>query len=132
MRMPNFQIPKRRFRKTLNNIFFLSIIFLITLGILLLFYISSSIKKHLVLSPISLQSNTNKSVSAGNSGILKSMLQKQNIDVTDITSSSDSSTMVILKNKGEVLFSDKKDLSEQIASLQLIIRRLTIEGRQFK
>ena len=44
----------------------------------------------------------------------------------------DSSYIVIIPNNGQVKLSSKKDMNKQIASLQRILRELTIEGKSFK
>jgi hypothetical protein len=63
---------------------------------------------------------------------LEELLNKANINFTKISTQADSSLLVVLSGKEEVIFSPKKDLLHQIASLQLITKRLTIEGKRFK
>ena len=46
--------------------------------------------------------------------------------------SSDASLIVELENEGVVILSSKKDIRSQISSLQLILSRLTIEGKKLK
>lgn len=40
-----------------------------------------------------------------------------------------SAFIILLKNKGEIILSLEKNLEEQVASLQLILTRFTIEGK---
>ncbi|MDE2025953.1 MAG: hypothetical protein KGJ07_05645, partial [Patescibacteria group bacterium] len=47
-----------------------------------------------------------------------------------VTIASDSALLVTLDSGEQIIFSQKKDLSEQITSLQLIKRELTIEGKR--
>lgn len=44
----------------------------------------------------------------------------------------DNSYIIVLANDAEALFSSKKDAEVQVSSLQLVINRLTIEGKSFK
>ncbi len=130
-------ISKRKTRQKLNKIFSIIILFFVTLGALFTFYVFfvfSTHKKSQLVNPVSFTKTApNQPLTIVNStGELKSLLESQNISVKEVISASDSSTLVILDDGGEVLFTQKKKLQEQIASLQLIITRLTIEGRQFK
>lgn len=59
------------------------------------------------------------------------LLEKENLQVENVVTATDSAYLVTLKNGSQVLFSSKKDLAEQTASLQLIYTRLTIEGKKF-
>lgn len=59
-------------------------------------------------------------------------LEKQNISFGKVLSNSDGSLSVKLKNESEIIFSSKKDVKSQITSLQLMLSRLTIEGKKLK
>lgn len=59
-------------------------------------------------------------------------LSKANIPFASISVASDSSFLIVLKDGSEVNLSDKKNIQKQISSLQLILSRLTIEGKRFK
>ena len=59
-------------------------------------------------------------------------LEKQNISFGKVSSNSDGSLSVKLKNESEIIFSSKKDVKSQITSLQLMLSRLTIEGKKLK
>jgi hypothetical protein len=63
---------------------------------------------------------------------IEKALSKTNIKFVKTTRQNDLSILVNLSDKEEVIFSSKKDLQSQIASLQLIVKRLTIEGKRFK
>lgn len=63
---------------------------------------------------------------------LENTLEKQKIAFFSVNLNSDSSFTVVLKEGGEVIFSSKKDLDNQLSSLQLILSRLTIEGKKLK
>lgn len=127
-------VSKRKTRQKLNKILSIIILFFVTLGALFTLYIFFSFKKRPLVSPVSFAKAVPSQplTIVNNTNELKTLLESQNISVKETVSASDSSTLVILDNGGEVLFTQKKKLQEQIASLQLIIARLTIEGRQFK
>jgi len=63
---------------------------------------------------------------------LELILKNKNIQYQKILSGNDLSFFVTLKDGGLVIFSLKKGLSEQMSSLQLILSRLTIEGKRLK
>lgn len=58
------------------------------------------------------------------------LLHKHAISYASINSYGDGSLVVKLKNDEEVLLSSKKSLAVQVSSLQLILSRLTIEGKR--
>lgn len=61
---------------------------------------------------------------------IKEELRKQDIEATNVDVQND--TYVISLDGGKtVTLSSKKDVSSQISSLQFILSRLTMEGRQF-
>jgi|SRR3989344_115366 len=62
---------------------------------------------------------------------LESLLKKENVPFSSITSSSDFYT-IVLSGGGQVIISSKKELAVQISSLQLMLSRLTIEGKRIK
>ena len=60
------------------------------------------------------------------------MLSDSNIDIARSVIGQEESIEVELKDGGKVIFSSKKDLKKQITSLQLVLSRLTIEGKKLK
>lgn len=62
---------------------------------------------------------------------LEVLLKKANVPFSSITSSSDF-YIIELSGGGQVIISSKKDLAVQISSLQLMLSRLTIEGKRIK
>lgn len=62
---------------------------------------------------------------------IKTELQKKAIEYTGIYKYRDS-YLIILKDNKEVLVAENKSITQQIASLQFILNRLTMEGRKFK
>ncbi len=59
-------------------------------------------------------------------------LQNHKVDYTNVTVEDNGTATIILKNKAKVIVSTQKDIESQIASLQLTIANLTIEGKQFQ
>lgn len=64
-------------------------------------------------------------------GQLERALAKKGVDFESIVISSDSGYIVQLKTGEEVLMSKTRSLDEQISSLQVILPRLTMEGKRF-
>ncbi len=100
--------------------------------ILEIVYITRVLQKPKFISPIA---NTYKNVLAvitNNSpkNQLIDLLHKNTIPYTSISSYGDGSLLVKLENGEEVLLSSKKSLETQVSSLQLILSRLTIEGKR--
>lgn len=62
---------------------------------------------------------------------IKILAKQKNIPVISITPFSDTSYKLVLLGEEEVYISSQKSLDEQISSLQLILSRLTIEGKHF-
>ena len=105
-------------------------IFLIVLGTGVLFgvvYFSISkfiLSKDQYVSPLAKKLTTQ--------GNLEQQLSKFNIPYDEIKIASDSSYLIVLKDGGKVNLSNTKNIQSQISSLQLILSRLTIEGKRFK
>ncbi|MCL4417642.1 MAG: hypothetical protein M1365_13270, partial [Actinobacteria bacterium] len=62
---------------------------------------------------------------------LERELNKKDISYKKIKET-ESTIIIQIKDNGKVYFSTKKDLNMQISSLQLILSKLTIEGKRFK
>ena len=62
---------------------------------------------------------------------VRSILQKRAISFTSISQLDTDAVLVVLQHEEQVLLSTKKPLDEQLSSLQLILSRLTIEGKRF-
>lgn len=62
---------------------------------------------------------------------VEKILKKNNILFSRI-SLSENFYLVMIQNNGQVRLSQNKDIDKQIASLQRIMRELTIEGKTFK
>jgi len=64
--------------------------------------------------------------------VVEELFSKDKIGLANITSSSDGSFVANLASGEEVILSSKKDIGSQLSSLQLILSRLTIEGKKLK
>lgn len=100
--------------------------------VLEIIYLANVLQKPKFISPIA---NTYKNVLAAitnNSpkNQLIELLHKNSIQYTSISSYGDGSMLIKLENGEEVLLSSKKLLETQVSSLQLILSRLTIEGKR--
>lgn len=104
------------------------LVFLVLISLVLsavaFYYTTNAIlsKKQNYISPLS----TTKT------GNIEGLLYEKNIPFSQVRDASESSKIIVLKDGGEVLVSSKKDMDSQISSLQLILSRLTIEGKKFK
>jgi|SRR3989344_6261348 len=121
---------KRTNRKIIGTMSFLAF-FLIGL-----FVVSQNVlPKKTVISPIpqvvlsnssSISPNTNESLD-----ILSFSLKKNNISFITVSVYDKESFLVKLSSGEEIIFSAEKNLDLQTSSLQLILSRLTIEGKRF-
>ncbi|KKR76623.1 MAG: hypothetical protein UU21_C0006G0014 [Candidatus Levybacteria bacterium GW2011_GWA2_40_8] len=111
---------QNRRKRILVFIFFLGYVslFLLLTGFV---WVGKLFPKTSLISPVSTQSQ--KSLGA--------ILDKKNISYESVEKL-DGYYLVKIIDGGEVLISDKKDLTEQASSLQLIVSRLKIEGKKFK
>lgn len=64
--------------------------------------------------------------------VITQSLQNHKIDFLGVKAEKDGTATIILKNNAKVIVSTQKDIESQIASLQLTIANLTIEGKQFQ
>jgi len=81
------------------------------------------------ISPVAKSSNSH--LSSSNS--LENLLTQNKIDYDAVSVGSDGTSYTVnLTAGGEVILSSKKDLGSQLTSLQLILSRLTIEGKKLK
>lgn len=65
-------------------------------------------------------------------GKVEKILRDNNILFSEVLVLSDSSYAVFVTNNREIRLSSQKNINKQIASLQRILRELTIEGKSFK
>lgn len=121
---------KRRLKKEKSKsrikLIFLVLIFLLAALIFIEYlYLNFSLGRTTYISPIA-RDQESKIIS------LEKELEKSNVSFKTVTVSQDASMVVLLIDDGVVILSSKKDIKSQISSLQLILSRLTIEGRKLK
>jgi len=121
---------KRKLKKEKSKqrlkVAFIILVFLL-ISITLLAYLSThySFGRKTYISPLA-----QGKLAASNS--LEENLISARIFFKTISSSSDGSFVVVLADGGRIILSSKKDIKSQISSLQLILSRLTIEGKKLK
>ena len=119
MKRRNNRRRKKELRKFLFSLLTLG---LLLLGLYLLILYSS---KTVIINPLAIR-NT------GQLEKVESGLLRKNISFLKIQQDNDLSYKIFIKDNGIVFLSEKKDIGTQIDSLQLILNRLTIEGKRFK
>jgi len=108
-------------------------LFLLTSGVLFTWYFYRQKDKKLFLSPIATIVQKNSIIQNSNqTSAIEDVLKKNNLTPVSITEASDSAVLVTLDTNEQIIFSEKKDLNQQITSLQLIRRQLTIEGKRLQ
>ena len=101
--------------------------FLFVLVILLIFYfLTSLVLNRKIISPLS-----QKYFSFRNENI-QDELYKAGISFSSVERADDSSYLITLSDGGHVIITPAKNIKKQISSLQLILGRLTIEGKRVK
>lgn len=116
---------KTRFFQQIK-IFFIALMgMLVLVGIVYLIFSLFFSQKQLFISPLALQKNANRNQ-------VDEMLEKSGIAFTSVENTKDSTYLVNLKDGGQVIITQNKNVQNQISSLQLILSRLTIEGKRFK
>ena len=119
---------KRKVKEKSKFLFFRIIVpFIALFGLLcvLYFYFPKLIDNNLI-SPIArVASNSDK-------GTIEEALLKNGVSYFSVDIASDSSYLVTLQDGGKVIITSKKSIPSQISSLQLMLNRLTIEGKRIK
>lgn len=124
---------KRRIKIRIKQILFLLSLFCITFLLLFSLYILVSLKKSALTSPLGTLGKNFFHTSSLNDTTKKieDLLTKNGITFTSANPAENNTTIVTLQDNQQVIFANSKDLEQQIASLQLIMRQLTIEGKRF-
>lgn len=63
---------------------------------------------------------------------IRNLLEKERVKFLEISIATDSSYMVSLDGGGQAIISPRKNIEEQVRSLQIVLSRLTIEGKRFR
>jgi hypothetical protein len=122
---------KNEARKLMSLLFPLSLVCAVISGVFL-FSLITTLQKPAYLSPLSnLGIEAIRPIDDSNRQILEKLLKEKKIAHTKITPGPDSSYIIHLSGGEEATVSFDKDIKSQISSLQFILSRLTMEGRQF-
>ncbi len=123
---------KRKLRSIINKSLLAACIFFGTLSILFVSYFLFSGKK-ILASPLPLMKHEVKILpnTQDYSSLVRQALDKNSIEYTSVQPAQNNNTLVTLPSNQEIILSNQKDIEQQIASLQLIERQLTIEGKRF-
>ena len=112
---------KYRFKFAIVYLVFLLLAFLLIEYL----YLNFSFGRTVYLNPIA-KNKTSDTLK------LENVLESSKISFLTVTKNSDGNFTAKLTGGGDVIFSSKKDFSNQISSLQLILSGLTIEGKKLK
>lgn len=125
---------KRVLLKFKYKIIFFCVYLLILGGVIAFFIYSSLNPSKKLVSPLPLQKKV-QTTFPKNSGLnqqqIELLLKSKNIAYVSVSVNSET-IHITLDEESDVLFSSSKNISEQVTSLQLIVSRLTIEGKRFK
>jgi len=116
-------LKKEKLKVKIKSVFVILVVLLITaIGLEFLYFSFANVS---VISPLA----KNKSSMLNN---LESRLSQEKIPYAGAMVNTDGSFTVKLLDGGEVILSSKKDIGSQLSSLQLMLARLTIEGKKLK
>jgi len=116
-------LKKEKFKVQIKLLFVVLVVSLIfSIGLEYLYFNFAKIS---IISPLA----RNKSSQLVN---LESLLTKKQVLFKSVVANLDGSYTVKLIDQGEVILSSKKDIGSQLSSLQLMLARLTIEGKKLK
>lgn len=118
-------MTKRRKESSKLFLFFCFFCLFLIIAVSFKLFLDRRLRKSTVISPIPAFSLDNTLLEN-----LKTLLSKNNISFSQIASS-DSAIIVWLVGGEEVILAPNASLEKQISSLQLILSRLTIEGKRF-
>src|SRR5258706_11202671 len=126
-------LHKRKIKHFGKQILFISLLFLGTFFILFSLYLPWILSHHKLASPLALIEKTLHTTPSHdqNTKIIQKLLENNTILFSEIIPSENNTTRIVLKDGQDVIITNTKSLEQQIASLQLIMRQLTIEGKRF-
>lgn len=122
------KIKRRRKKKVF--LFLVCTLFIIAAAILTYYLYFLKSQKPLYITPISSGFSFSKPINDEQMESIKKGTYKLHLSVDKITKS-DGFYSVFLTDKSIIIFSSKKDINSQLASLQLMLSRLTMEGKLF-
>lgn len=120
-----FKVQTQKRKNKIVRRVFLLLILLVVLSFLILYKnFDTFTNRNSIISPLAETASQNAN--------LEKLLLKANVPFAKIQVATDSSILIYLKDGQVVNLSERKNLESQISSLQLILSRLTIEGKKFK
>ncbi|MBI2622003.1 MAG: hypothetical protein HYW63_05170 [Candidatus Levybacteria bacterium] len=124
--LPQKTITKKQKKQKIRKQLFIGLIFIGLIVIFfILFYLAFLQKTPEFFNPLS-----RNQTSTG--FIIRQTLMEKKINYKSISTSKDLTYRIVLDNNSEVIIDPKKNVEEQLSSLQLILARLKIEGKMFK
>lgn len=84
-----------------------------------------------IISPLALSGNQNASFLNSGENKLRDFLEREKITFKDFAYIDNTHYKIILDDNKEILISAGGDMREELSSLQYILSRLTMEGREF-
>lgn len=122
-------------RRKKPKILIIGVIFFIIFFLISLLIISKNALPKKIISPIpqNVLSNNTLNVLSEEESLkkLSLILKRNNISFSSLSEYDKNSFAVKLKSGEEIIFSSQKNLEYQTSSLQVILSRLTIEGKRF-
>lgn len=106
------------------HIYKLAILFFIVSSSLMFFFLFFTDGR--IISPLS---STGPDYSSSE---MEKKLYSAGLGFSSIKIASDSSYVVVLSDGGKAIITPRKNINEQISSLQVVLNRLTIEGKKVK
>lgn len=119
------QLKKEKSKSRIKLAFILLLFLSFAFLLIEYLYLNFSFGRNTYLSPIAKEKKS-KIIT------LETELEKANVAFKTVIASSDANLIVHLIDGSVVILSSKKDIKNQISSLQLILSRLTIEGKKLK
>lgn len=122
---------KRKKRSKISRILIVFFIFFTTVFTILFFlelFQFLKINKNLFISPIP---TDGQKVNKSGFKKIEELLVKNNISFLSVNLATDSSFLIKFANDQEAILASDKPMENQISSLQLVLSRLTIEGKRF-
>lgn len=122
------RLKKRRLRPYLSYLLFFFVVFMFVTSVLTLFVFRNTwFNKSKYVSPLSVLITSQKYDKSGD--IRKELI---GIGVSPLSVvATDEGYLIKVKEGEKILFSKDIDIATQISSLQLVLSRLTIEGKRF-
>ena len=121
--------PPRKIKARLRLLILLVSIFFATLVVCAIFFTLFLFSGFTILSPITKAQSVSVDAQIAE---VQTFCQENHITCVSVQNTNDSSIQITLDKNAVVILSTKKDLKNQLSSLQEALSQLTIKGKQFK